>query len=379
MKDQAPPKTQSIFSRIKNYLGYPGKVLDAFLEKHPKIKKVYEILTHTTTIRIIALAIAIAATVLSGGAVPSALILTFTVLGASIAIFTKAKQLYNAEQVTQQKLIANKIAKDEVDYKGLLDSLSPADKIKFNQNTINAKLEHQKTHHITSPDSTGIFKGLRKTLRDTGIENLVPLASYALSGDFIGTSIYAIFLLFITKKEVSSRIESSKKKYEVQDQINDLCSRYKIKEYKNTRDLFIYYLEKKSDFQALEKTMKECKRFDEEVFKRHKDNIFGQLLHTELNTFIDKKQQVNKVADLQEPSFWRCFLFTVNPFKKVDVGSIYEKYQSVTPSITPPPEPGTVGKIRGIKIPRSIPDSFLTRSKTTTIKTRKNKEPQLGG
>ena len=125
--------------------------------------------------------------------------------------------------------------------------------------------------------------------------------------------------------------------------------------------------------------MEECAKFDKKIFKKHKDAIFSQLLHTELNLFANKKHQFDKVADLQEPSFWRCFLFTVNPFKKFDVSLIYKEYQSAAPQITPKPKTITAGRMKDIKIPRSIRASLSAKPKLSSRKPKlKQKIKQRG-
>lgn len=329
-------KIGEFFRHAKNYIVNRIEKLSIkfndFLDKRPKLKKAYEVITHSTTIRIIGLAFAVAATVLSGGTVP-AIILGLTILGGMISIFTQAKQFYNAEKINQEKLIARKIEKDVSEYKNIIDSLSPEDKLKFDQNSVNSKLKHQKIHQIKSPDSAGIFKGIAKTFRDKGMENLIPLIPFIIASNGLGIAVYAASLFYIGGREIKSRVESSQKKYEAQKEINDLCKRYQIKEYKNTKDLFIYYLEKKSDFQALEQTLKECSKFDEKVFKKHKDNIFKNLLRTELTSFENKGYQLSKVADLQNPSFARCLTFTMNPWKNVEVSKIYSEYETIMPSV----------------------------------------------
>ena len=102
-------KIGEFFRRTKNYivnhLEKLSKKLNDFLDNYPKLKKAYEVITHPTTIRIIGLAFAVAATVLTGGTIPG-IILGFTILGGMISVFTQAKQFYNAEKTNQEKLIA---------------------------------------------------------------------------------------------------------------------------------------------------------------------------------------------------------------------------------------------------------------------------------
>ena len=357
-------ENKGIFNRIGNYLSYLGKRFDDFLDRRPRLKKAYEVLTHPTSLRIIALAFSVTVTVLTGGTIPI-IILVLTSLGSMVSIFTQARQLYNAEKVSQEKLIATKIKKNELKYKNIVDSLSTEDKVKFYQNSINSKLEHKKTHKIKSPDSGGLFKGIGKTLRDKGAENIIPLIPFLIAANVLGIVVYAAFLLYIGRKEIKSRVSSSEKKYETQKQINELCDHYQIKEYENTKDLFIYHLEKKSDFQALEQTLKECSKFDENVFKKHKDSIFSNLLHTELAAFENKGHQLNKVADLQKPSLWSCFLLTINPWNNVDAHTIYSEYQTVMPSTNIKPK-DVPNKDMSHITPSATPDSHHTKQGQNT-------------
>jgi hypothetical protein len=318
---------------------------------------VWNFLTNHLVVRVIGLVSAIAVTVLSGGTVPTVVALAITFLGSMVAILAIAKQLSSAEKINQQRLIATKIEQDELSYKAILNTLSPEDRAAFYRNCINSKLEDKKIHHTDDGNSSGILKGIRNSIRDTGIENILPIAPYILEGDLIGSVFYGFFCLFVTVKEVGTRIELGKRKDGLRSELNDLCRRNNIKEFKNTRDLFIYYLEKKSDFQALELTIKECKKFDQDTFKIHKDRIFSQMLHTELNNFIDKKYNPGKVADLQEPSFWRCLLFVINPLKKIDTSLIYEKYKLITPS------PKSL-EAKNVPIPKSVTSGLSVKRET---------------
>ncbi len=372
MKEQEKSKPKNLLTRAQNYFGDLEQKFHNFLERHRKFKKVWNFLTNHLVVRIIGLVLAIVVTVLSGGTVPTVIALTATFLGSMVAILAIAKQLSSAEKINQQRLIATKIEQDELRYKAMLNALSPEDRAAFYKNCINSKLEDKKIHQIGHGNSSGILKGIRNSIRDTGIENILPMVPYILKGDVIGSTFYGLFCLFVTVKEVGTRIELGKRKDGLRSEVNDLCRRNNIKEYKNTRDLFIYYLEKKSDFEALELTIRNGHKFDPEMFKLHKNIIFSKMLHTELNNFIDKKYNHGKVADLQEPSFWRCLLFVINPWKKIDTSMIYEKYKLITPSPSP-----SLLEAKNVPIPKSVTDGLSGKTKTTPKSPPKPKDRRL--
>jgi hypothetical protein len=297
-------------------------------QKYPKLKLAYNIVTHPTTIRILALGFAIATTILSGGTAPAIAFLALAFAASLIAVYYKARQLYNTEKVNQQKLIIKKIIVETKLSQSIIKDLSPTQRRQLYQNLVDYRLKDRPIHTISNLQKPTKLNSFLKTVRDIGFENVLPVITYAVSANIPGAVAYSIALIFTTAYETKARVLSSEKKRLLSIQINKLCQDHQIKKFENIIELFKYYLEKKAEKLALDKTM-QSGSFNIDQFVKHKETIFAELLNTELPIFLHKKPK--REGDLQQASLWRRLAYTLVPWHSTYVEDIHTQYQQQMP------------------------------------------------
>ena len=259
---------------------------------------------------------------------PSLLILSFTFIGSLFAIVGKAKQIFSTEKVNQQKLLAKQVVNEKHRTHALVKLLSISDRKIFFQNTADSHLKNKPVHFMKIYTKSSIIRSFTQTMREIGIENILPVVAYAYYSDIVGATVYFLSLVFTAKSETAARVKASEQKRQLRLQVNNLCRRHKIKKFTNMTELFEYYLLKKAETKALEVTMKECdNKFDLTKFKQHKAVILQNLRNTELQVYLRNIPETGKQGELKKPSYWRRLIHTLTPWKKIEIEDIHAEYR----------------------------------------------------
>lgn len=271
-------------SRARRYFtDLPNRTNEYFVDlgkRRPWLKKAWVIVTHPTIMRVYALASATAVTILTGGTVPSIIILTVCFAGSLVGIYRKGKQLYNAEKAAQQKAILDKIIKVTGELQKsqeqkleteLIDSLTTKAMERnpeIDPQTMRERIEKQLAKnqqdknrltekllidkHANNPlspftaDPDNIHQKVKKkksllykAFKDVTLESSVPILTYAFNGNLPGVCLYAVMLFKNIYTQRAARIGASNKKVEIHNANNAACKEYWVRDFDNKSDVLM--------------------------------------------------------------------------------------------------------------------------------------------
>lgn len=272
------------------------------VEERVWLGNVIGFLKHPNTLRVIFLALGIYAAIQSGG-IFLAVATGISAVGAAVSIYGKAKQLYNAERAAQQHLITKMIGKEDDAINLMLTNLAAH---KDAKKTISAATKG-KNHHV-DVSRASFDESLREVARYGVWERLVGIVTAFGHLNLVSGIRQTIMGIYSFKSEAAVIMEAKKEERQLWLEVNDRCKTYHIKEYKNSDQLFEYFIDKKSTRLALEMTIKECKErkveFDIKRFEELKAQEYQKLHDGALQVFKHKKKPTED-EPMQSASKWR--------------------------------------------------------------------------
>ncbi|MCH9753401.1 MAG: hypothetical protein K0T99_00695 [Alphaproteobacteria bacterium] len=276
---------------------------ERFFDRHPTLKRIKNFISHDTIWRLVAVATAAAATVLTGGAAIPAAALALTVAGSFISVAAKTWQLRGVERRRLQKKFVKSIGEKDKKLDGLRKTHSKV------LSHVEKGNKPKKTHKFKTkePNKTRSFF---KVLRDVGLENAVSVFSVAASGNPAGALAYVVSVGLATaniKSEFGTRVKYDMEQDQAKKDMNEICEKAGIPPFKNTKELHAYFKEQMIENEA--KTLL-C-----DVIGSKQD--LGP--EKTLEIFNDIKQDVAKNVEFeslpQRVTLTRKFFDAINPFK----------------------------------------------------------------
>lgn len=201
---------------------------------------------HDTIWRILAIGLASAATVASGGATIPVVMLCATFAGSLLGVVGKLRQTRSLEKYRLQKTMA----------KAISEKHKQMNMLKAKNSNILNRLDHKnptKEVHKIDTNEPSRTRSFLRTLRDVGLENSLSLVTLASASNLIGAVVYgASVALGIKniKSEFNERVKTDFEKDETKRQINKLCEEAKISPYKHTKDLHAQFKEEMIDYES---------------------------------------------------------------------------------------------------------------------------------
>jgi hypothetical protein len=214
--------------------------------------KVFNFLKHKTIWRIVAIAVAVASTVFSGGATIPLTMLILTFVASMIGVISKTVQIRTLEKYRLQKSFLEKIKEKRQElailknkHKEIFHALE-----KPKTQTANPEIHQIKT---SNPSER---KSFLRTLRDVGLENALSFVTFGSVANFVGFTTYVFSVgssIKSIKDEFDIRVKHDLEISYAKRDINDLSKDMQIMPYKKTRQLSNVFRNEIIEYETIKK------------------------------------------------------------------------------------------------------------------------------
>jgi hypothetical protein len=228
----------------------------AFQARHPRVKGVWNVLTHPTTVRAFALIAGIAAAPFTGGfTLLFAVEMSVTFAASLISVVAKGMQLRRLEKLKLQRSLVKTIASKQ-------DELNA---LRADHNDIFKALGKGQPQEVDplKAEPTTKMQAFVRTIRDVGFESLSPAFFMATATGPIGLVAYSVSLAFgvsAISKEVGERMRAGLEKSQIKKDINEVCAKIGIQPDKSLADLRVDFKNKIIDYETTKRTCEICKK-----------------------------------------------------------------------------------------------------------------------
>lgn len=250
--------------------------------------RIFNLISHPTIWRFIALVVAVVSTILSGGAAIPIATLALTFIGSLIGVVGKTFQIKKLEKYRLQHHILTTIHEKHSDLESLREKnpniFSALEKLKSKNETL--------IHKIPVGEATRT-KSFLKTLRDVGLENALSFIAFGSATNFSGLITYLAgvgLAIKNIKDEFDTRVEHDLEINKRRIEINTLCETLKIPTYNRTKELSAIFKEKMLEYESIKKL---CTELGESAKNMSEKDIQSR--------FIEIKEKLREEITIHAP------------------------------------------------------------------------------
>ena len=276
-------------------------------KKEPFFKRLRTFCLHPTVWRLVVLALAVASTVLTGGALIPVVTLAATAITALISVIGKTIQHRSLERAKFQNGLTKAIETREKEIQGLRKSHSHIFSVLEKEGKPFARAKELHEIKNIKPEHRGW--SVARVLSFIGLEQFWTVALFSTVANPIGIGVYTAGLLLgttVVKSEYDYRVLEEQERSRLKQEINERCKMLGITKYANEKDLYNQFEDRMINYKAVEMLCKEntSKLSEEQILSRFEE------IRTEVKSTMEFTNIPKKI------SLGRNLLNAINPFKE---------------------------------------------------------------
>ncbi len=280
---------------------------DEHLKKEPFSKRLKIFCLHPTVWRLAILAVAVATTIITAGAMIPLISLAATAVTALISVVGKTLQHRSLERSKFQNGLTKVIEKRENDIQQLRHVQPNVFRALEKAGQPFAKASEIHEIKNVKPENRGW--SVARVLSFIGLEQFWTISLFSTVANPIGIAVYAGGIALgtaVVKSEYDYRVKEEQERSRLKQETNERCKMLGIAKYKNDKELYQQFKDRMINYKSVELFCKKdmSKATDEEI--THEFNT--------IRADVAAKMQFTNIP--QEVSFTRNFLNAVNPLKE---------------------------------------------------------------